>query len=157
VRFPPATHQSQKWTAAQIAAEEGTTVHLVLRALHDFGIPVRPGGANASTEPEDAYQLLDTLYDDPQVVSLLKRHHIPRRPHHGPIAVRFPNPAPLTPALLGEAYLKIGLSARHIELLTGQPADQILDALHLAGMPVRTISGTPSPWLARSRGRGMSR
>jgi len=60
---------------------------------------------------------------------------------------------PLTAALLHEAYLEVGLSAHHIELLTGQPAEQILDALHAAAIPVRTTEGTPSPWLTRHHQR----
>ena len=44
--------------------------------------------------------------------------------------------------------MELGLSARHIELLTGQPADQVLDALHDAGLPVRP-KGSMSPWRQR--------
>jgi len=141
-------YEQQQWTAAQIAAEQHTTVQLVLRALHENGIPVRRGGF-PSGQHADPYLLLDDLYADPDVVALLQRHHIPVRPQHGPIAARFPQPVPLNATLLRQGYLGIGLSARHIELLTGQPAEQILDALHAAAIPVRTIDGTPSPWLAR--------
>ncbi|MEO7060209.1 MAG: hypothetical protein ABI083_10835 [Lapillicoccus sp.] len=139
-------YEEQQWTAAQIAVEQHTTVQLVLRALHENGIPVRRGGFRPHADP---YLLLDDLYDDPDVLALLQRHHIPVRPQHGPIASRFPQPVPLNATLLRQAYLDIGLSARHIELVTGQPAEQILDALHAAAIPVRTIDGTPSPWLAR--------
>ena len=141
-------YEQQQWTAAQIAAEQHTTVQLVLRALHENGIPVRRGGF-PSGQHADPYPLLDDLYDDPDVLALLQRHHIPVRPQHGPIATRFPQPVSLNATLLRQAYLGVGLSARHIELLTGQPAEQILDALHAAAIPVRTIDGTPSPWLAR--------
>lgn len=141
-------YEDQQWNAAQIAAEQATTVQLVLRALHENGIPVRRGGYPSARQTQ-AYRLLDDLYADLDVVALLKRHDIPVRPQHGPIAARFPQPAPLTTALLRQGYLGIGLSARHLELLTGQPAEQILDALHAAQIPVRTTDGTPSPWLAR--------
>lgn len=141
-------YEDQQWTAAQIAAEQDTTVQRVLRALHENGIPVRRGGF-PSSEQSDAYLLLDDLYSDPDVLALLQRHHIPVRPQHGPIAARFPQPAPLTTGLLRQGYLDIGLSAQHIEFLTGQPAEQILDALHAAAIPVRTLDGTPSPWLVR--------
>ena len=50
----------------------------------------------------------------------------------------------------------IGLSAHHIELLTGHPAEQILDMLHAQGITVRTNLGM-SPWrrqwLVAARGR----
>ena len=90
------------------------------------------------------------LYADPDVTGFLKRHRIPQRPQRGPIARRFPQPIPLSEPLLRQAYVHLGLSARHIELLTGQPADQILDALPTAGIPVR-VTSTPSPWLTRHR------
>jgi len=66
-----------------------------------------------------------------------------RRP--GSIAERFPVPFELDTAFLEDAYLGVGLSARHIELLTGQPMEQVLDALRVAGIPVRTNAGL-SPW-----------
>lgn len=143
-------YEDQQCSAAQIAAEQDTTVQRVLRALHENGIPVRRAGFPSGRRSE-AYLLLDDLYADPDVLALLQRHHIPMRPHHGPIFARFPQPVPLTTSLLRQGYLGIGLSAQHIELLTGQPADQILDALHAAAIPVRSIDGTPSPWLARHR------
>lgn len=145
-------YEDQQWSAAQIAAEEHTTVQRVLRALHENGVPVRRGGFPSGRQTE-AYLLLDDLYTDPGVLALLQRHHIPVRPQHGPIAARFPQPAPLTTTLLRQGYLEIGLSAQHIELLTGQPAGQILDALHGAAIPVRTLEGTPSPWLVRHHQR----
>lgn len=132
----------REWSATAIAAELDTTVHLVLRAMHDYGIPVR----STRGDHAEPYQLLQALYDDDQVIDLLARHQIPVRARPGPIAGRFPTPAPLSTGLLQDAYLGLGLSARHIELLTGQPADQVLDALHAAGIPVRTHNGR-SPWL----------
>jgi len=143
-------YEQQECSAAEIAAELDTTVHLVLRSLHDFGIPVRRGGTRSSRRARDQYQLLAALYADPDVTGFLKRHRIPQRPQRGPIARRFPQPIPLSEPLLRQAYVHLGLSARHIELLTGQPADQILDALHTAGIPVR-VTSTPSPWLTRHR------
>jgi hypothetical protein len=110
--------------------------------MHDHGIPVR---STRRKRPE-LYQLLQALYDDDQVTDLLARHRIPVRAQPGPIASRFPTPTPLSSGLLYDAYLELGLSARHIELLTGQPAEQVLDALHAAGIPVRTNGGR-SPWL----------
>jgi hypothetical protein len=68
------------------------------------------------------------------------------RDQPGSLAERFPVAFPLTLPLLEHAYLHIGLSAAHIELLTGQPAERILDALHDNNIPVRTFGGM-SPWL----------
>jgi len=59
-----------------------------------------------------------------------------------------PLPHPLTQPLLHALYNDLGLSTRHIELLTGQPFEQILDALHVASIPVRHLAGR-SPWLTR--------
>ena len=140
----------REWTATDIAAELDTTVHLVLRTLHDNKIPVRPGGGHPRQprrEPPDP--LLEALYSDDDVQALLRRHRIPARPAAGPIADRFPVRPPLTRRLLREAYQTTGLAARHIELLTGHPADQILDALHSAGIPVRRPG--LSPWSTRQR------
>jgi len=145
-------YEQQQWTATQIAADQQTTIQLVLRALHAHGIPVRRGGFPTNRQA-DPYRLLDDLYADPDVAALLQRHRIPMRPRHGPIATRFPQPVPLTTSLLRQAYQEVGLSAHHIELLTGEPAEQILDALHAAAIPVRTTDGAPSPWLTRHHHR----
>lgn len=109
-------------------------------------------------QPE-AMCVLDQLYDDRQIRAVVRRHRIAPVRAPGPIADRFPEPAALSPDLLRSLYSDIGLAARHIELLTGQPEEQILDALHLAGIEVRTF-GSPSPWrqrqlqrLLRPRGR----
>lgn len=127
-------------------------MQLVLRALHEKRHS-RPTRRLPLRQADRGLLLLDDLYADPDVVAPLQRHHIPVRPQHGPIVARFPQPAPLTTSLLRQGYLGIGLSAQHIELLTGQPAHQILDALHAAAIPVRTIDGTASPWLARHHQR----
>jgi len=139
-------YETREWTAVAIAAELDTSLYLVLRCLHDDGIPVRPGGGRRGVARLDgAERLLAALYDDGDVTALLRSHRIPRREQVGTVTDRFPEPATLTEALLREAYLDVGLSARHIELLTGQPAGQILDALHAHAIPARH-SGA-SPWL----------
>lgn len=120
---------------------------LVLRALHDHGIPVRIG-ASRVRHTDKAIRLLNELYADPEVVDLLRRYRIPRRPRPGTLAERFPRPFALSTELLAAAYVELGLSSRHIELLTGQPAEQILDALHDAGLPVRPLA-SKSPWRQR--------
>ena len=150
-------YSDRGWTAAQVAAELDSTVHTVLRGLHDHGIAVRRGGSQPNIRPGhdgavagDAVRLLAALYADRRLSAVLRRHRIPRRPQSGTIAERFPTPVVLTTAMLVELYDQVGLSARQIELLTGQPHEQVLDALHAAGLSVRRDSG-PSPWSAQHR------
>jgi hypothetical protein len=137
-------------TAGEIAAELDCPLAHVLRALHDLGIPVRLGG---TPRPDDkgelpAMQLLEELYGDPEVLAALARHGVPPRPQPGTIAERFPEPVEVGPALLEDLYVRTGLSARQVELLTGQPAEQLLDAMHAAGIAVRSLTSS-SPWRRR--------
>jgi len=134
----------QGMTITEVADTLDVSHHVVRRALHDHGIPVRRGGT-PSSQHQAATQLLAELYGDPDVTALLARHGIPAHPQPGPIAARFPQAVPLTETFLRDAYTVAGLSSRHIELLTGQPSEQILDALHAGGIPVRTNAGL-SPW-----------
>lgn len=134
-------------TAEEVGAELDRSLAVVLRALHDHAIPVRIGPRRQS-DRDRCIELLNELYADPEVLALLRRHRIPRRPSPGTLVERFPRPATITTELLRAAYVELGLSARHIELLTGQPADQVLDALHDAGLPVRP-KGSMSPWRQR--------
>jgi transposase-like protein len=140
---------TREWSAAEIAAELDTTIQLVLRALHDHGIPVRPSGPPRKRDGDQALRRLTALYQDPDVAALLRRHRIPTRPEAGTITERFPTPVTLTRPFLAEAYSEIGLATAHIEQLTGQPAEQVLQLLHEQGIPVR--SGAQSPWLRRQR------
>jgi hypothetical protein len=141
-----------------IAAELDTTIQLVLRALHEHGIPVRRGGAPRTRDTADtreraadtALRRLTALYQDPDVVALLREHHIPQRPMPGTITERFPTPVPVTREFLTAAYTDIGLAAAHIEQLTGQPAERILQQLHHHQIPVRHTLAR-SPWLQRQQ------
>ena len=47
----------------------------------------------------------------------------------GTITERFPTPVEITLSFLTEAYTQIGLAAGHIEQLTGQRADRLLQLL----------------------------
>lgn len=73
----------------------------------------------------------------------------PRSPG-GPITARFPGPVTLTGDLLRTLYTGCGLTARHIELLTGQPAETIRRALRAAGVRARPPGGR-SPFARRVR------
>jgi hypothetical protein len=123
----------------------------VLRTLHEHGIPVRNSVRRHRTRDSDtALRRLAALYEDPDVVALLREHHIPQRPMPGTITQRFPTPAPVTRAFLTTAYTDIGLAAAHIEQLTGQPAERILQQLHHHQIPVRHTLAR-SPWLQRQQ------
>jgi len=97
-------------------------------------------------------RVLREFYDDAEVTALLRRLGLPRRRTPGPLAERFPEPIRPSVELLRDAYEQVGLAAGHIELLTGQPAGQVLDALHRAGIAVRHGSGA-SPWRRKLQAR----
>ena len=86
----------REWSATEIAAELDTTIHQVLRTLHEHGIPVRRGGAPRKRDGDPAHARLTALYHDPDVTALLRQHRIPARPMAGTITQRFPTPAPIT-------------------------------------------------------------
>jgi hypothetical protein len=143
-------HQEREWSSAQIAAHQDVTVKLVLRTLHDHGVPVRRGGPPPRHAVDDEVDpRLTALYADPEITALLRRHRIPRRNRPGTITERFPTAAPVTEAFLREAYLDIGLAATHIEQLTGQPMERILSLMRAHAIPVRPPRF--SPWLVRQR------
>ena len=135
-------YTAQQWTAAEIGRHVGVTKKIVLSHLHNYGIPVRPSGAR---RPGIGKPLLDQLYDDPAVVTVLDRHHIPPVRSPGALRSRFPDPAPLTAALVTELYLDIGLSASHISLVTGHHELAVRVALQEAGVAAREGSDR-SPW-----------
>lgn len=137
-------------TIAEVADALDVTYYVARRALHDHGIPVRRGGTPPS-RGDAATRLLAELYGDPDVAALLSRYGIPARPEPGPIAARFPQAVPLDAEFLHDAYEVVGLASRHIELLTGQPFEQVLDALRATGIAVRTNGGL-SPWQQRLMG-----
>lgn len=139
-------YSDREWSATEIAADADTSEHVARRALHQHGIAVRRGHGRSG-----ARRLLDALYADQEILEVLREHQVPLCPDPGPIAERFPTPVRLTEALLRALYGQIGLSAHQVELLTGQPEEQVLDALHAAGHPVRHHTGR-SPWTRRQDG-----
>jgi transposase len=149
---------TQELTIGQVAQRLKTTPIVVRRSLHAHGIPVRPGGTRPGRQGGSGggIRVLHELYADPEVVALLRRYGLPRRSRPGPLAMRFPEPIRPNAGLLRDAYEGVGLAAAHIELLTGQPADQILDALHQAGIAVRHGYGA-SPWRRRLQGQPQRR
>lgn len=135
------------------AADTGRLLHIsgqiVLRTAHDHGMPVRIGGPEPSDGPTEI-ELVEALYADPLVQEMLSRHGIARRPAGGPIWLRFPVPLPVGRELAEDLYLTCGLAVRHIELVTGQPAETILRLLRAHGIPRRPPGGR-SPFLRRWR------
>ncbi len=136
-------------SAADTGRLLGVSGQIVLRAAHDAGLPVRVGGPEPSHGPGEI-ELVDALYADPLVRQALTRHRIARRPAGGPIWQRFPVPVPVTAELAEELYVTCGLGVRHIELLTGQPAQTILRLLCAQGVTRRPAGGR-SPFMRRWR------
>jgi hypothetical protein len=67
-------YHHRQWTVAEIAAHLDSTIQLVLRALHDAGVPVRRSGIRPRRRPPDDTQLLAALCADPDVTAVLRRH-----------------------------------------------------------------------------------
>lgn len=139
-------------TAAEVGRMLGVSHHVVLRSAHDEGFPVRVGGPEPAGGPAEI-ELVEALYADPLVGRALARHGVTHSPPGGPIWQRFSVPQLVTPELAEELYAGCGLSARHIELLTGQPAQTILRILHASGVARRPAGGR-SPFLRRWRAAG---
>ncbi len=133
--------------AEQVGSELGVNRRIVLRAAHSYGLPVREGGTPSA---DRGIRLIEALYDDPEVISVLRSHHVPvvRRPGH--LWQRFPNPIPLTAELVADLYIRCGLSSFQIELVTGHPSMTILHRLANAGIDRRKRGGQ-SPFLRRWR------
>ena len=144
----------QGLSAAQAGQALGLPARVVLRTAHDAGLPVRVGGPPPQQGP-DEIELIAAIYADPLVRKALAQHGIAAVPAGGPIWQRFPAALPLDADLAGQLYLDCGLAVRHIELLSGQPAQTVLRLLHRSGVPIRAAGGR-SPFLRRWR-RSLSR
>jgi transposase len=99
-----------EWSAQDVAAQLDSTVHVVLRTGHAHGVPIRQGGGGRPAVTA-AVALIDGLYRDEQIRQVLDRHAVPRRPAVGDIAMRFPDPVPMTAQLLDELYTGAGCSS----------------------------------------------
>jgi predicted HTH domain antitoxin len=136
-------------SAADTGRLLGAAPRVVLRAAHDAGLPVRLGGPPPEHGPAEI-ELIDAIYADPLVCSVLARHAISAVSAGGAIWRRFPSAVPVSADLVTELYLDCGLALRHIELLSGQPQQTLLKLLHRLGVPVRDAGGR-SPFLRRWR------
>lgn len=152
---PPALNRKTLWrlyvtegrTSAEIAAEVGVTKNVITTALHAQRIPVRPSGP--SRKPPVV--LLDALYADPEVTTVLEEHGIPLRPDAGELRERWPEQADLSPTALESLYVEVGLSAAHISMLTGIQVAGVRHRLQRAGHAART--GQRSPWRVSTASR----
>jgi hypothetical protein len=153
-RTAPADAVAELYVHAGLsAAEAGTLLHLpgsvILRTAHDLGLPVRIGGPPPRRGRAEI-ELVDALYADPLVRRALTRYGVPAVAAGGPIWQRFPAALPIGPELAAELYVDCGISTRHIELLSGQPAATVGRLLHRQGVRLRTAGGR-SPFLRRWR------
>jgi hypothetical protein len=134
-------------SAAETGRLLGMPGRVVLRTAHDAGLPVRLGGRR-TPQSRDEIELIAAIYADPVVRRVLARHGIDEVPAGGAIWQRFPAALRVSPELLAELYADCGLALRHIELLTGQPEQTLLRALHRLGVPLR-MPGGRSPFRRR--------
>ena len=141
-------YQVHGLSADDVGHKLGTSRKIVLRTVHDLGIPVRTGAIAAQAGP-DEIQLID-VYADDLVRATLAKHAITEVPAGGPIWQRFPDPVPLSRELVTDLYRRCGVGLNHIELVTGQPAHTVRTFMRRAGIAVRHPGGR-SPFLHRWR------
>lgn len=141
-------------SAQDVGRKLGTSLKTVLRSAHDCGLPVRTGGTVPQAGPAEI-ELVNALYSDPLVSTVLAEHQIPRAPAGGSIWQRFPIPVPLTRQLAEDLYWRCGAGLNHIELLTGQPAQTVAGFMRRAGIALRHPGGR-SPFLRRWRTQATS-
>jgi len=136
-------------TAEEVGRKLGTSLSTVLRSAHALGVPVRAGGAVPVQGPEEI-ELVQALYADASIASVLDARGIPRVPPGAPLWRRFPDPVPLTVPLVKDLYWGCGAGLAHIELLTGQPAMTVRGFMRRVGIPLRHPGGR-TPFLRRWR------
>jgi predicted HTH domain antitoxin len=136
-------------SAAETGRLLGMSHHVVLRTAHDLGLPVRTVGPAPRRGPAEI-ELIDALYADPAVRQVLARNNITAIPAGGSIWERFPARLPLSPELAADLYVGCGLSARHIELISGVPGMTVRKILSSHGVTLRGPGGR-SPFMRRWR------
>lgn len=134
-------------TSHEAAHALGVSHNTLLRAAHTLGLPVRDV-AGPPASPDRTVVLLDALYGDRAVRSALRRHRVPVVRGPGPLHERFPEPCELGDDALFDLYQSCGLSAFHIELVTGHAAATVRKRLLRAGVQLRPRGGR-SPFRLR--------
>ena len=142
-------------TMREVAARLQVSTPTISHALHAAKVPVRRGGAPRPESQDPPRILIADLYNDPDIVALLRRHdvEIPDETDWtvtGAFHTYVSLPAP--PALLRELYDDIGLAIHHIALLIGLGDLATHSALLQAGVTLRP-SGGQSPWNRRRSSR----
>lgn len=61
--------------ADEVGNQLDVSLRIVLRSAHSHSFGVRPGGAPSSSVPD--IQLIEALYDDPEVAHVLCAHRVP--------------------------------------------------------------------------------
>jgi DNA-directed RNA polymerase specialized sigma24 family protein len=131
------------------AGEElGVSVGTVRVALHKTGIPVRRAGRK--THQDEPRTLLDDLYDDPDVLTVLARHQV-AVPEKWTPAGPFESlaPLPLPAGLVTELYDDVGLPILHISLLLGVGQGAVRNRLTAADVALRP-AGQAAPWTVKT-------
>ncbi len=75
-------------TADEVGRRLGTSRSTVLRSVHALGVPVRVGGIVPVPGPEEI-ELVQALYADPLIATVLGVRDIPRVPPGAPLCRRF--------------------------------------------------------------------
>lgn len=140
-------YADEGWPAAAVGRHFGVSAPLILRTVHEHGYPVRRPGPTREDSPHEV-ELVRSLYSDPIVKRVLKRHGIRKEPAGRTLIERFPKPLALSRIALRHLYLEAGLSSDHIELLTGQPRLRIRRWLRDQNIVLRP-PGVPAPVLRR--------
>ena len=136
-------------TAAEAGRRLGMSADKVLRAAHAQGMAVRSGGAVPVDGPKEI-ELIQALYGDPLIDTVLAAHDISRVAPGGTVRQRFPEPVPLTVPLVKDLYWDCGAGLNHIELLTGQAAQSVRGLMLRAGIALRHPGGR-TPFMQRWR------
>jgi transposase len=127
------TNYVEKEQSTDTVAElVGASKRLVVAQLHREALPVRKSG-NGGRETESV--LIDKLRLDPTIQRVCAAHSI---------ALDSGQPVELTPALLTDLYVTVGLSQLAISLITNRSETSIRAAMQVAGIKPRGAGR--SPW-----------
>jgi len=139
------------WTTEAIGEELQLSRYLVLQLLHEHDVPLRRYGLERAETPS----LLEALYSDHEILSVLDQWQIPiQNPHQWRPPTAFDRfaPNPLPAELLRRLYSDIGLSTTQISILVGVSPAAIGRRLRAINVPLRPTR-TWAPWTIRTFGK----